>query len=254
LFVVGAGLLVREVRLQEEVLPAPIIVGVGALIVAGLGQGPGVLFRQRIDWGFRALRWSLVIPVAAASAAAWYLWSVVGSGADEWSPSLIGALAVLTVWIIRTATNGLKSRNHRDAIAFRKMLATGRLYFQTELEKPRPALSDDWYPWIAAFGLTEVADQWAVRHPTDDDSSRWRTTSTSSSGGFSSSEPAWTGAGGGRSGGAGGGAAWTAAVGGMAAGVSPPSSEQLERLQRRKQQFLRQQRIIRRRWWRRLVT
>ena len=227
LFLIGVGLLVKVWWTREGDDPTAIIVGIVAFVVSGIGQIPGVMFRRRIDWGIKAMLASLVTPVIAALGVAALLWYRVGTGAMEWSVSLVAAVTVLAIWIVWTAINGLKSRNHREAIAFRKKLATGRLYFKKELSKAEPALRDEWYPWIAAFGLTNEVSRWAVQHPSDDSSSRWRSTtsdSSSSSGTFSSSEPAWTGAGGGRSGGAGGGAAWAAAVGGMAAGVSAPSS------------------------------
>ena len=226
LFLAGVGLLVREWWTGDGDDPTPFIVGFVAFVLAGIGQIPGVVFRQRIDWGVKAMLAFLVTPVLTALGVAALLWYRVGTGAMEWSASLVAAVTVLTIWIVWTATNGLKSRNHRDAIAFRKRLATGRLYFKEELLKAQPALRDEWYPWIAAFGLTNEVSRWAVQHPSDESSSRWRSTTsdTSSSGSFGSSEPAWTGAAGGRSGGAGGGAAWAAAVGGMAAGVSAPSS------------------------------
>jgi hypothetical protein len=225
LFLAGAGCLVAEGITSESSDPTPIIVGVIALVVFGIGQIPGVVFRQRIDWGLTALAVSLVAPALAAIAAGWFLWFRVGTGATEWSLWMIGALTALTSWIVSAAANGLKSRNHRDAIAFRKMLAAGRLFFKRELDRDRPTLSDEWFPWIAAFGLANEADRWSVRHASAArDSSGWDSSTRSSSSTTSSSEPVWTGAGGGRSGGAGGGAAWSAAVAGMAAGVAAPSS------------------------------
>ena len=226
LFGAGAVCLFQEVLASPEVDPAVVIVGSLAAAIAGLGQVPGMLFRRRIDWGIGALLVSLLVPGLGVAGAVWFLWNRVGTGAVEWSLWMIGAVAAFTLSQVLLATTGLKSRNHRAAIVFRKGLATGRRYFQTELAKERPALRDEWYPWIAAFGLTEEADRWAVAHSSHDDRSPgWRgsTTSTASTE-DSSSTPAWTGAAGGRSGGAGGGATWATAVAGMAAGVSAPSS------------------------------
>jgi hypothetical protein len=33
---------------------------------------------------------------------------------------------------------------------------------QRELRGPQPALRDDWYPWVLAFGLGEQADAWST--------------------------------------------------------------------------------------------
>jgi uncharacterized membrane protein YgcG len=224
LFLAGiAGLITGGVT-SDPGDPQPVVVGIIAIVVAVVALIPGSVFRERIDWGFRALAASLVVPVLAALFAAWFLWYRVGTGAVEWSPWIVGGLTALTCWIVYAAVNSLKSRNHRDAIAFRKMLAAGRLFFQRELANERPALSDDWFPWVVSFGLANEADRWSVRHRSEPrhESSSW--SSGGSSSGSSSSAPVWTGAAGGRSGGAGASATWAAAVGGMAAGVAAPSS------------------------------
>jgi Predicted membrane protein (DUF2207) N-terminal domain len=228
LFATAGGCLAAEYFASATDSPAPIIVGAIAVGAALIAYVPTTAFRQRIDWGGRALAAFLVAPVLAAGVAAWYLWYRVGTGAAEWSPMLIAGLTAAAMWVVNAAVNGLKSRNHRDGIVFRKTLAAGRMFFQRELDTERPALSDDWFPWVAAFGLTNEADRWSVRHASSahDDSSRSSTTGSGSSwsSGSSSSTPVWTGAGGGASGGAGGGATWSAALAGMAAGVAAPSS------------------------------
>jgi uncharacterized membrane protein YgcG len=168
---------------------------------------------------------SLVVPVAAAAAALWWLWYQVGSGAVEWSAWMIGGFTALTLWVVQASVNAMKSRQHRGAIAFRKTLAAARAYFERELAKDRPALCDAWYPWIAAFGLAPQADRWSVQHAQDRDRDRRATSpARQSSSSASSSAPSFTGFGGGRSGGGGAGAGWAAAAAGMAAGVAAPSS------------------------------
>jgi hypothetical protein len=225
LFIAGIGLLVQEWWSREDHPGFVFGIAAAAMVIAAIGLIPGQVFRERIDWGIKALMATLAIPVAGAVGVTGLLWFPVGSGRIVLSEWVIGAMAVLAIWAVNVTVNSAKSRNHRDAIAFRKMLAAGREFFREELEKEQPALQDDWYPWIAAFGLKNEVAQWSVRHATDDDS-RWRGGSTGSSSSSSgSSEAAWTGAAGGRSGGAGGGASWATAVGGMAAGVSAPSSK-----------------------------
>jgi hypothetical protein len=225
LFLAGAGFLIWEGVTSASGDPAPIIVGISAILAGVIGQIPGTVFRERIDWGYKALTASLVAPSLAALLAAWYLWYRVGTGAVEWSLWTIGGMTMLACWVVHSSVNGLKSRSHRAAIAFRKKLAAGRLFFRQELANERPALSDDWFPWVIAFGLTNEADRWSVRHESQADRHEESpSTGFSRSSGSSSSEPVWTGAAGGRSGGAGGGATWAAAVSGMAAGVSSPSS------------------------------
>jgi hypothetical protein len=109
------------------------------LILAALAQVPVMMFRLRVDWGLEVLLMSLVIPVLTAVGVASFLWARVGIGEPEWSIWLTGGVTLLTLWIIHATINGLKSMSHREAMAFRKVLATARLYFQQELEKDQPA-------------------------------------------------------------------------------------------------------------------
>lgn len=229
LFLGGFGLLINAGFADDWNSPAPIIIGVIAILAGGLLQIPGLGFRQRVDWGAASALKALVLPAALCAFAVWYLWVRVGAGYAELPLELIAAIAVLTIWITNTSINGLKSRQTRASMAVRKRLTAARQYFVNELTKDHPALEDAWYPWILAFGLTKEADSWSVRHPVSDDDRRrqWRTSSSGSSSPGSSSSSSdggsWTG-GGGRSGGAGASAAWTTAAAGMAAGVSAPSS------------------------------
>ena len=85
LFLAGMGCLVKEWLSNEDPGATPFVVGFGALILAGIGQIPGVVFRQRIDWGMKALLASLVVPVLTALGVAAVLWYRVGTGAMEWS-------------------------------------------------------------------------------------------------------------------------------------------------------------------------
>ena len=148
-------------------------------------------------------------------------------GRLELPVTMIGAITVWAIYLSNAWISGMKSRQNRDAIAFRKRLAAGRRFFLTELEKPDPVLRDSWYPWLLSFGLGTQVDLWSTRHSRPSTrSSPWdrRSTSLSSSSpSASSGDPAWTG-GGGRSGGAGASATWVAAATGMAAGVAAPSS------------------------------
>ena len=45
-----------------------------SLIVAGIGQIPGTLFRRRIDRGLTALLVSLIVPLIAAVGTSLFLW------------------------------------------------------------------------------------------------------------------------------------------------------------------------------------
>jgi uncharacterized membrane protein YgcG len=133
---------------------------------------------------------------------------------------------VLAFAVLFAGVNALKSTQHRAALAFRKKLASGREYFIAELAKDRPALRDEWFPWILAFGLGKQMDDWSAQRESGSTShSSVGSTSPGSFGsGDSSGSSTWTGFGGGRSGGGGAGASWSTAAAGLAAPVAAAGS------------------------------
>lgn len=191
-----------------------------ALALGLLAKLPGLVFRRRIDWGPVAAMLCLIPALLVAASFLAFLWYPATPDAVELSGAMLGVVAILAVWIPHSALNALKSRQNPAAIAFRKKLAAGRLFFKSQLKEERPALQDSWYPWVLAYGLAGDADQRSTRHAPSTGS----LSSSSSSASTVSADVGWTGFGGGRSGGAGGGATWAAAAAGMAAGVSSPSS------------------------------
>jgi uncharacterized membrane protein YgcG len=126
---------------------------------------------------------------------------------------------VLTVFLMIPTRNGAKR------IARRKALVAARRYFRRELQRPEPRLSDAWFPYVVAFGLTSDADRWFRAHGSASRSSSSGSSpgSGASSGSSSSSSSSWSG-GGGAFGGAGASASWAAAAGALSAGVAAPSS------------------------------
>ena len=194
-------------------------------VLTGVGWAAGYKFRGYLHWGIREALLCLLPVLAIALGASLYLWFYAGTGRIELPTLTVIGLVAVTLGCIHSATNALKSRRHRAAIAFRKTLTAGRAYFIDELRKDEPALRDEWYPWLLAFELTPQMDAWSTARAGT--ASRPRGGSghaMASSSATSSAGGTWTGFGGGRSGGAGGGASWEAAVSGMAAGVSAPSS------------------------------
>jgi hypothetical protein len=205
-----------------------LLLGLGALIIAGIGWAAGLIFRGRIHWGRRAALICLTPALVLAVGTAVFLWLYSGSEFPELSSLTLVGVVAAALALINASINALRSRQGRDAIALRKALAAGREFFIAELRKDRPALRDEWYPWVLAFGLGTQVDDWSaqrsVKEPDLDP--RWsRDTLTAAPSPELNSAPPeqWSGFGGGRSGGAGGGASWAAAAGGMAAGVSAPS-------------------------------
>ncbi len=98
-----------------------------------------------------------------------------------------------------------RNRDSRDGIELCRNLAAARLYFERQLRTTAPALRDEWFPYLVAFGLAPEVDRWV------------RSFSASASSTVSSADramPSATGfsGGGGRFGGAGASGSWAAAA------------------------------------------
>jgi hypothetical protein len=224
MFVVGAGALLFAWFLEGPPATSVVLLEIAALVLAAMGWIAGAVFRGSIEWG-RTAAWLCLLPaLCLAAAVALFLWSYAGTGLVELSAEVLVGIVAITLSLTNASINALRSRDSREAIALRKTLAAGREFFISQLRNPRPALRDEWYPWLLAFGLAREADDWSAKRagqqPEEND--RWVSDSnpTSASG---TVEPQWTGFGGGRSGGAGASGTWAAAASGMAAGVSAPA-------------------------------
>lgn len=219
---VVAGFLVIA-RTWFQGYPGAFILTLPMIAITLVGWGVGYTFRGYLQWGVREALLCLTPALVIALGAAGYLWLYAGSGRIELQPLTVIGIVLVTLGCIHSAVGALKSRRHRAAIAFRKILTAGRAYFIDELKKDAPALRDEWFPWLLAFELGPQMDAWTTaREP--ETRGRSRSGGSISSSSESSSGSTWTGFGGGRSGGGGGGASWQAAAGSMAATVSPPSS------------------------------
>lgn len=200
----------------------------GALVVAGIGWVAGAIFRGNIQWGRTAALVCLIPALILGTATAIFLWFYVGGGLVDLSAEALVGIVAITLSLTNASVNALRSRESRDGIALRKTLTAGREFFVAQLRKTRPALRDEWYPWLLAFGLARQVDDWSAEREqktknkdtdtADDD--RWSSDSLSTA---APVQQPWTGFGGGRSGGGGASGSWVAAAGGMAAGVSPPA-------------------------------
>jgi uncharacterized membrane protein YgcG len=218
------GLLAYD-AFSSGTLPDGLILALIAVVLGLFAKIPGIaLFRRRVDLGRVAAVLCLVPAFVAVAGIAAVLWFFSTPDQFDLSRASLLAIAGAAVWIVHAGLNALKSRQSAAAIAFRKRLTAGRRFFISELAKEKPALRDDWFPWVLAFGLAGKADGWSKRYAMAPDRTSGWSPSTFASSGSTTSGGAWTGAGGGRSGGAGASATWAAAAGGMAAGVSAPSS------------------------------
>ncbi|HEU5162116.1 MAG TPA: DUF2207 domain-containing protein [Thermoanaerobaculia bacterium] len=182
------------------------------LIASGIGSH----WQKRADFGRRQALWLFVpwllmlLPIALMSGAELPL-----------VPQILLVAAAITA--IASTASFASSKQGAQAVEFRRKLAAVRAYFRRELAAPNPALDDDWFPYVLAFGLGNEAEKWfSAFGPASSGASaiaHSSSSSSSSSGGGSS----WTG-GGGAFGGAGASGTWVAAATGVAAGVASPSS------------------------------
>lgn len=138
---------------------------------------------------------------------------------------VLAGLVTIALALVRSVLNQAMSRESAERIAFRKRLASAREYFLHQLEQPHPALRDEWFPWLIAFGLANHMDQWfrAFGGDAARSGATWVPSSSGSDSSGGTGGCSGFGGGGGFSGG-GASAAWTAAAGSLAAGVSAPSS------------------------------
>jgi hypothetical protein len=219
LFLAGAGLIALG-RPGEQHVPflapgafALVFPAVIALVLASV-------FKDRLHWGRLHSAVFLIPASLLLVVAAVILRFPEAAGRHALIHAGVTALAVsMFIGIV----NAARSARGPRGTAFRKRLAAVREFFRRELKKPAPALKDEWFPYLVAFGLERDADRWfgSFAGASRSGGSSMRTsTSTSSSGGRSTP---WTG-GGGAFGGAGASATWAAAASGLAAGVASPSS------------------------------
>lgn len=220
-FAFGFGTLVGAWSGGYVIGPVVYMTGLGSLVLAALSTLPGTVFRSRVDWGRRSAVVCLIPAIVVTAAVEYFLWFTAGTGIVDIPTVLLMSIVALAIGVTNTSVNSLRSREDRSGIALRKKLAAARAFFIAQLRQSRPALRDEWYPWILAFGLKKQMNDWSARTEYVPGNGTSFSTSSRSS---TSSPNTWTGFAGGRSGGGGGGATWAAAAGGLAAGVASPSS------------------------------
>ncbi|MEP6834293.1 MAG: hypothetical protein ABJB74_12935 [Gemmatimonas sp.] len=146
-------------------------------------------------------------------------------------PLVLAGLVVFLLALVNSLMNAACTQQSVDRIAVRKRMVAARNFFRAELKKREPQLSDEWYPYMLAFGLGSHVDRWfkAFGASVAATGGGFASVGTSGVSGIAHSSDgashAFTGFGGGGGfSGGGGGAFFGAAVGGMASSVSPPSS------------------------------
>ncbi|MDP2321125.1 MAG: DUF2207 domain-containing protein [Acidobacteriota bacterium] len=226
LYCAGAVLIGREWMSGYISTTVAALLAFGALTFVLVARAQGLRFRANIQWGPNKAFVSLIPVALGMGAAALYLWRWADSGVEPASDGLVLGVVLLALSVLFAGVGTLKSTQHRAALAFRKTLASGREFFIAELAKDRPALRDEWFPWILAFGLGKQMDEWSAQR--ESGPAKGSTSGSTSSGSFGSGEGSgsgtWTGFAGGRSGGGGGGASWSTAAAGLVAPIAAESS------------------------------
>ena len=126
LFFVGAALLVGTGYQEPGWWGAVIVATFVIVFLCLLLQIPGLLFKSRIDRPLSAAALLMTPALLLCLGTAAYLWRIPGTGEFELPWTMIGAITAWALCIANTSINSMKSRQGRDAIAFRKSLAAGR--------------------------------------------------------------------------------------------------------------------------------
>lgn len=213
LLLAGAGFLDREESLPEALL-ALTFGGFFGFLACGVAHP-----KSRAITAFGRAFLTPALPLVFPTLIFWLCVRAMPMG--RVSVAVTIAVGLWVLMMVRLALDLLKIREPREVIALRKRVAGLRKFFIAELRKQQPALRDEWFPYLLAFGLGRNADRWfrafgsAGSHASSSSSSGWS--------GSSSSSSAWTG-GGGAFGGAGATGSWAVAAAGVAAGVAAPGS------------------------------
>jgi hypothetical protein len=205
--------------------------GVCGVLLALAGRVASTSFRTRLDWGRQEALLCLLPALLVAGAAAAWLWFYGDAGAAALRPITVLAFVTLAYALVCALIDALKTQQSAQTLAFRQALTAVRAFFKIELEKARPALRNEWYPWLLALGLGPQAEAWSADAAFErsrrtlrrkrEDAPHWSTGAEPEP----TAATTWEGFGGGRSGGAGGGASWAATAGAFAASVPASRSE-----------------------------
>lgn len=206
-------------RGRDAVVALPML---GATLVAyGLSAALAAAWQRAISGLLVSLAFCL-LPLLSVVAAFSSL--VLVDDRFRTGPWTIAGLTVWCVALLNSVCNIARSRQSPERIARRQALAAARAFFRDELRSERPALRDEWFAYLIAFGLGPHIDRWFKAFGGATDAVRAASMAGTDSG-SSSSGGGWSGFGGGGGfSGAGASASFAAAVGGMAASVPAPSS------------------------------
>lgn len=199
----------------------------GSFVLYGLAQISASIWRRRVYavWVSGSFVMGLIAVMTVTFAAL-----VLSGVVFPFGPLALTGLTLLVLALVNSICNRARLALSDEQIVLRRRLAAARAFFEAELEKPTPELTDEAYPYLIAFGLGSHVDKWFKSFGAEQMSAHTAGASviaaSAGSGGTSGSGPApfgGFGGGGGFSGG-GGGASFGAAISGMASSVPSPSS------------------------------
>ena len=154
----------------EGRLPRFLGIGIPMLVLSGIASAIAAAWRGRIDRGLGGvlgflIPGGLMLLVAGAVVTGFrgvpILSSVFSSG---FSYDVRLGATLLALALFNSMINQARSRERAQGIALRKRLASVRRYFEEELDRPQPALRDEWFPYVLAFGLDKNARDWFKAH------------------------------------------------------------------------------------------
>jgi uncharacterized membrane protein YgcG len=212
------------VAVIREPADAPVVAIAGSAIVVSyfFALGGAAVWRNRVHDVRRSALFFL-IPLGVAQA---IVVGLLGTGAMQASRIALTGLTLLMVALANSVFNQARSRESAERIAFRRRLATARMYFENELDREQPRLKDAWFPYLIAFGLAKHMDKWFRAFGGETTGFTGTTIVSSGSRGSSGNTGGgWSGFGGG-GGFSGGGSSgsWVAAASSISAGVAAPGS------------------------------
>jgi hypothetical protein len=222
LFLAGIALIALG-RPGQEQLPYLMIGFFASVFSAVIAFVTSQLWKERVHWG-RLHAAIFLIPASLPLVAAAVILRFPEAAGRR--GLLHAGFAAIATCLFMAVVNAARSPRGPRATAFRKRLAAARERFRRELRKPAPALKDEWFPYLVAFGLERDAGRWfgafggASASAVGSSIGGGTPVSSTATGGRSAT---WTG-GGGAFGGAGASGAWAAAATGLAAGVASPGS------------------------------
>ena len=212
-------------------LLAPIITVVAGIITLVLA---GVYRSSVTDMKGKAARVVVFLLIAALPVIATILGFFEAGAALCIKPVLVAMrpslllmidLIVLFLAIAFLVLRAARTNQEPARLELRRRLAAARGYFARQLQQQDPALEDDWFPYLMAFGLGTHIDKWFRAFSPARQPAVFTTATgpgTSSSGGWSGGGPLFGGGGG--FGGGGAGRSWASVAETFSSGVSSPSS------------------------------